>query len=64
MKIPEGFLFSAIHCGLKRKKLDLGLIEASKLASACGFFTSNVNQSYSVVLSKKNIKKEWNIFPT
>ncbi|MCD6228726.1 MAG: bifunctional glutamate N-acetyltransferase/amino-acid acetyltransferase ArgJ [Candidatus Omnitrophica bacterium] len=57
MKVPEGFLLSGINCGIKRgKRLDLGLIFCKNGAVACGFFTKNSNSSYSVVVSKKNIK--------
>lgn len=55
MKLPKGFLLSAAHCGIKRKKLDLGLIYCQESSSASGFFTTNVNCSYSVTFSKKNI---------
>ncbi|MEM7817006.1 MAG: bifunctional ornithine acetyltransferase/N-acetylglutamate synthase, partial [Candidatus Aenigmatarchaeota archaeon] len=56
MKLPQGFLFSGINCGIKKdKKLDLGLIYCEDFAKGIGFFTSNVNPSYSVIWSKKNI---------
>ncbi|UCC94960.1 MAG: bifunctional glutamate N-acetyltransferase/amino-acid acetyltransferase ArgJ [Candidatus Omnitrophota bacterium] len=54
-KLPEGFLLSAVHCGIKKKRLDLGLICCQEPASAIGFFTTNANPSYSVMFSKKNI---------
>lgn len=56
MKLPQGFLLSGINCGIKRKKLDLGLIYCDKPSEAVGFFTTNANLSYSVVAAKKNIK--------
>ncbi|MBD3264368.1 MAG: bifunctional glutamate N-acetyltransferase/amino-acid acetyltransferase ArgJ [Candidatus Omnitrophica bacterium] len=56
MKIPEGFTISGINCGIKRKsEPDLGLICADKFAKAIGFFTGNVNPSYSVSLCRRNI---------
>ncbi|MBN3039739.1 MAG: bifunctional glutamate N-acetyltransferase/amino-acid acetyltransferase ArgJ [Candidatus Omnitrophica bacterium] len=55
MKLPEGFLLSGMHCGLKKKKLDLGLIYVYGFGKAVGFFTKNRNPSYSILLSKKNI---------
>ncbi|MFA5008759.1 MAG: bifunctional glutamate N-acetyltransferase/amino-acid acetyltransferase ArgJ [Candidatus Omnitrophota bacterium] len=56
IKIPAGFLFSGINCGLKKNnKNDLGLIYCESAADALGFFTINKNVSYSVTLSKKNI---------
>lgn len=57
MILPKGFLLSGINCGLKKKKLDLGLICCDSFARATGFFTTSVNTSYSVTLSKKNISK-------
>ena len=55
MKLPKGFKLSSLHCGLKKKKLDLGLIQCEDYASAVGFFTANLNVSYSVSLSKKHV---------
>jgi len=55
MSLPEGFLLSGIHCGIKKKKLDLGLISCQAMLKAQGVFTANANLSYSVVVSKKNI---------
>jgi glutamate N-acetyltransferase/amino-acid N-acetyltransferase len=55
VKLPEGFLISSTHCGIKKKKLDLGLIVCPAFAKVVAFFTANVNPSYSVTLSKKNI---------
>jgi len=55
MKLPQGFLSSGINCGIKKKKLDLGLIYAENFCKAEGFFTTNVNCSYSVLVCKKNI---------
>jgi len=55
MKLPEGFLVSGIHCGIKKRKLDLGLIYACDGSRGVGFFTRNANQSYSVILSRQHI---------
>ena len=57
MKVPSGFSLSALHCGIKKKKLDLGLIKSCGYADAVGFFTINANPSYSVTFSKRNINK-------
>ena len=56
MNLPKGFLVSAIHSGIKKKKLDLGLIYFDNLYPCVGFFTNNRNVSYSVTLSKKHIR--------
>jgi len=55
MKLPQGFLTSGINCGIKKKKLDLGLIWAENFCKAEGFFTTNINCSYSVLICKENI---------
>ncbi|MCK4912160.1 MAG: bifunctional glutamate N-acetyltransferase/amino-acid acetyltransferase ArgJ [Candidatus Omnitrophica bacterium] len=55
MSIPKGFLLSGIHCGIKKKKLDLGLIYAQEPCKVIGLFTTNVNPAYSVTFCKKNI---------
>lgn len=57
MKIPQGFLLSGIHCGIKKEKIDLGLIYCKDFSKAVGFFTTNTNPSYSVTVSKKNINR-------
>lgn len=57
MKVPLGFGLSSVHCGLKNKKLDLGIIFCRDLCAAAGFFTKNANVSYSVTLSRRNINK-------
>ncbi len=54
-KLPQGFLASGLHCGIKKKNYDLGLIVFQQLYQAIGFFTSNLNVSYSVSFCRKNI---------
>ena len=56
MNIPEGFLLSGVNCGIKKKKLDLGLIYSKVPFLGSAVFTTNANPSYSVTVSKKNIK--------
>ena len=53
--LPKGFLLSGIHCGIKRKRLDLGLIYAEEPCKVVGVFTANANPAYSVTFCKKNI---------
>ncbi len=55
MKLPKGFLLSGIHCGIKRKHQDLGLIYAPDFCAVSGVFTVNANPAYSVTFSKENI---------
>jgi len=56
MKIPSGFQFASVNCGLRKERKDLGLIYCEEPATAIGFFTSNANVAYSVDYCKKNIK--------
>ena len=59
MKVPCGFLLSGISSKIKRdNSLDLGIICCSGYGSAVGFFTKNVNCSYSVRVSKSNINNK------
>jgi glutamate N-acetyltransferase/amino-acid N-acetyltransferase len=59
MFIPEGFLFSAVSCGIKyENKLDLGLIYSPKNLSAWGVFTTNTVKAAPVILGKKFIKEK------
>jgi glutamate N-acetyltransferase/amino-acid N-acetyltransferase len=55
MPLPLGFSLAGVHCGIKRKRHDLGLIVCKDGAKALGFFTKNVNVSYSLEVSKKHI---------
>ena len=55
MNVPGGFSLSGIHCGIKKRKLDLGLIWCEGGAKAAGVFTQNVNCSYSLDISKKHV---------
>ena len=55
MSTPKGFLLSGTHCGIKRKRLDLGLIYAEEPCKVVGVFTANANPAYSVTFCKKNI---------
>ncbi|MCS7150701.1 MAG: bifunctional glutamate N-acetyltransferase/amino-acid acetyltransferase ArgJ [Caldimicrobium sp.] len=57
MHIPEGFLFSAIACGIrKRDKLDLGLILCQNKGVASGVFTRNSVKAAPVIIGKKHLR--------
>ncbi|MCF7873592.1 MAG: bifunctional ornithine acetyltransferase/N-acetylglutamate synthase [Candidatus Omnitrophica bacterium] len=55
-KLPQGFLTSGLNCGIKKKSYDLGMIYFNQPYRVIGFFTTNLNVSYSVSLSRENIK--------
>ncbi len=53
---PEGFLASGVKSGIKKKKLDLGLIFSDVPALAAGVFTKNTVKAAPVMLSAGNLK--------
>lgn len=60
MNIPEGFLFSAISCGIRRKdRLDLGFILCQDKATSAGVFTKNTVKAVPVIIGKRHIKERF-----
>ena len=55
--VPAGFTFSATHCGLKRSRLDLGILVSDTPASAAAVFTTNQVLAAPVVLSREHVRK-------
>ncbi len=59
MFVPEGFLFSAVSCGIKKEgKLDLGLIYSPEKLTSWGVFTRNTVKAAPVILGKRLVKEE------
>jgi len=58
MSVPQGFLLSGIRFEVKGKNWGMGLICCQDYAQAVGVFTTNVNCSYSVKVSKEHIKNK------
>jgi glutamate N-acetyltransferase/amino-acid N-acetyltransferase len=56
-EIPSGFTFSATNCGLKRSRLDLGILVSDTPASAAAVFTANQVIAAPVVLSREHVRK-------
>ncbi|MCK4859954.1 MAG: bifunctional glutamate N-acetyltransferase/amino-acid acetyltransferase ArgJ [Candidatus Omnitrophica bacterium] len=56
--VPQGFKFGGIHCGIKKKRKDLGLIYSETPALATGLFTVNKMQAAPIKLCKRNIKNK------
>lgn len=50
---PAGFRAAGIHCGLKKKNLDLALVVAERPATVAGVFTRNHVQAAPVVHSRR-----------
>src|SRR5277367_2322447 len=55
--LPQGFAFSAVHCGLKRARLDLGVLISETPAAAAAVFTTNRVVAAPVALSREHIAK-------
>jgi glutamate N-acetyltransferase/amino-acid N-acetyltransferase len=55
--IPRGFTFAATHCGLKRSRLDLGILVSETPATAAAVFTTNQVVAPSVIASRAHLLK-------
>jgi glutamate N-acetyltransferase/amino-acid N-acetyltransferase len=55
--VPAGFTFAAAHCGLKRSRLDLGILISEEPAVAAAVFTGNLVAAAPVIASREHIKK-------
>jgi glutamate N-acetyltransferase / amino-acid N-acetyltransferase len=58
--VPHGFTFAATHCGLKRSRLDLGILVSETPAAAAAVFTTNQVVAPSVVASRAHLRKSRN----
>lgn len=59
MNIPKGFEFSGLHCGIKRKRKDLGIIYSKSPCTAAGVFTKNVVKAAPVIYNMKILEKNF-----
>lgn len=50
---PKGYRAGGMHCGLKYKRSDLGMIYSEVPASVAGVFTTSTIQAAPVQLTKK-----------
>lgn len=55
--IPQGFSFAATNCGLKRGRLDLGILLSEVPAVAAAVFTTNRVVAAPVIASREHLKK-------
>jgi glutamate N-acetyltransferase / amino-acid N-acetyltransferase len=55
--IPRGFTFAATHCGLKRSRLDLGILISETPAAAAAVFTTNRVVAAPVIASREHLKQ-------
>ena len=51
--VPRGFTFAATHCGLKKTRLDLGILVSETPAAAAAVFTTNRVVAAPVVASRE-----------
>jgi glutamate N-acetyltransferase/amino-acid N-acetyltransferase len=58
---PLGFRAAGVHCGIKRSKLDLAVIECETAASAAALFTTNVVKAAPVLVSQEHLRRSGGI---
>jgi glutamate N-acetyltransferase / amino-acid N-acetyltransferase len=56
--LPKGFKAGGMHCGLKRKRLDLGYIVSDVPATVAGVYTTNIFQAAPLLVTQESIAKE------
>ncbi|MDP4084767.1 MAG: bifunctional ornithine acetyltransferase/N-acetylglutamate synthase [Bacillota bacterium] len=56
--LPKGFKAGGMHCGIKRKRLDLGFIFSEVPATAAGVYTTNTFQAAPLIVTQESISKE------
>ena len=55
---PKGFKADGIHCGLKRKRKDIGWIISTVPAQCAGVFTTNQVKAAPVLVTKEKLKNK------
>ncbi|BDG04237.1 bifunctional glutamate N-acetyltransferase/amino-acid acetyltransferase ArgJ [Anaeromyxobacter oryzae] len=58
MKIPKGFRFGGVHCGLKPSRRDLALVVSDHPAAAAGVFTINKAAAAPVLDARSRVPAE------
>ncbi|WP_456276751.1 bifunctional ornithine acetyltransferase/N-acetylglutamate synthase [Bacillus sp. AK128] len=58
---PIGFKAGGVHCGIKRKRLDLGYIYSNVPAITAGVYTTNLFQAPPLKVTQESIEKEQKI---
>lgn len=56
--LPKGFTAGGMHCGIKRKRLDLGYIVSEVPAAVAGVYTTNIFQAAPLLVTQESIAKE------
>ncbi|UFT99124.1 bifunctional ornithine acetyltransferase/N-acetylglutamate synthase [Radiobacillus kanasensis] len=55
---PKGYQAGGLHCGLRKKKLDLGWIYSEVPAATVGVYTTNVFQAAPLQVTQESLNKE------
>ncbi|MDQ0256961.1 glutamate N-acetyltransferase/amino-acid N-acetyltransferase [Evansella vedderi] len=55
---PKGFTAGGLHCGIKKRKLDLGWVYSEVPATAAGVYTTNQFQAPPLKVTKESISVE------
>lgn len=54
---PKGFQATGLHCGLKKNKLDLGVIYSEKAAKAAAVYTTNQVKAAPIYVTKEAMQE-------
>ncbi|MDP4162866.1 MAG: bifunctional ornithine acetyltransferase/N-acetylglutamate synthase [Bacillota bacterium] len=55
---PKGFKAGGLHCGIKKKRLDLGWLYSDVPASVAGVYTTNLFQAAPLIVTQESIAIE------
>ncbi len=56
--LPKGYKAGGMHCGVKKKRLDLGYIVSEVPAAVAGVYTTNIFQAAPLIVTQESIAKE------
>jgi glutamate N-acetyltransferase/amino-acid N-acetyltransferase len=56
--LPKGYKAGGMHCGIKRKRHDLGYIVSEVPATAAGVYTTNIFQAAPLLVTQESMAKE------
>lgn len=59
--VPKGFLFSGMHCGVKRKRKDLSLFYSNSKCRVAALFTRNTVKAAPVVVDMEHLARRGHI---
>ena len=54
--LPRGFAYAAAHCGIRKKRSDLGVVVAERGVSAAGIFTKNRVKAAPVLVTREHLR--------